>query len=202
MSDHSSSQNSKNTDEWFLVQRLKNGDESAFRIIVEAKKDMIYNTILSLLQNPEDAEDVSQDVFLKFYESIGQFKGESALSTWLYRIAVTKALEYLRSKKRKKRFAYLTALFGVDNELRFDPPDFHHPGIQLDNREKANMLFKALSKLPENQKIAFTLHKVEGVSYQEISEIMNLSVSAVESLIHRAKGQLKKILEFYYQNSR
>lgn len=202
MSDQSFPQNSKNADELLLVERLKSGEESAFRIIVESKKDMVYNTVLGLLQNPEDAEDVSQDVFLKFYESIAQFKGESALSTWLYRIAVTKALEYLRSKKRKKRFAYLTALFGVNNELRVDPPDFHHPGIQLDNREKANVLFRALSKLPENQKIAFTLHKVEGVSYQEISQIMNLSVSAVESLIHRAKGQLRKLLSEYYQNSR
>lgn len=202
MSERDSTQNFKYADELFLVEKLKSGDEAAFRTIVETKKDMIYNTVLGFLQNPEDAEDVSQDVFLKFYESINQFKGESALSTWLYRIAVTKALEHLRSKKRKKRFAYLTALFGTDNELRYDPPDFHHPGVQLDNKEKAAMLFKALAKLPENQKIAFTLHKIEGVSYQEISQIMNLSVSAVESLIHRAKGQLRKLLELYYQNSR
>jgi RNA polymerase sigma-70 factor (ECF subfamily) len=104
----------------------------------------------------------------------------------------------IRNRKRKKRFAFITSLFGEDNEPKHDPPDFVHPGVHLDNREKASMLFKAISKLPENQRIAFTLHKVEGVPYQEISEIMNVTVSAVESLIHRAKANLRKWLEDFY----
>jgi RNA polymerase sigma-70 factor (ECF subfamily) len=75
-----------------------------------------------------------------------------------------------------------------------------HPGVQLDNRERAAKLFKAISQLVDNQRIAFTLHKIEGVSYQEIAEIMGVTVSAVESLIHRAKANLRKILEDYYKN--
>ncbi len=81
-----------------------------------------------------------------------------------------------------------------------DPPDFHHPGITLDNKERASVLFKAIEKLPENQKIAFNLHKIEGLSYQEVSEVMKLSLSSVESLLHRAKNNLKKNLEDYYGN--
>ena len=187
-------------DESDLVARLKQGDESAFRIIVETRKDLVYNTVIGLLQNTGDAEDITQEVFIKVYESVHQFKGESAFSTWLYRIAVTKSLELIRNRKRKKRFAFITGLFGDDNEPRHDPADFVHPGVQLDNRERASMLFKAIAKLPDNQRIAFTLHKVEGVPYQEISEVMKITVSAVESLIHRAKANLRKGLEDFYLN--
>jgi RNA polymerase sigma-70 factor (ECF subfamily) len=189
-------------DESYLVERLKKGDESAFKIIVETRKDLVFNTALGLLQNAEDAEDITQEVFIKVYESVHQFKGESAFSTWLYKIAVTKSLELIRSRKRKKRFAFITGILGENNELRHDPPEFHHPGVLLDNRERAATLFTAIAKLPENQRVAFTLHKVEGIPYQEISEIMQLSISAVESLIHRAKNNLRKDLEIYYQKNR
>jgi RNA polymerase sigma-70 factor (ECF subfamily) len=188
-------------DEAELIDRLRRGDESAFRQVVESRKDLVYNTVLGLLQHPEDAEDVAQDVFIKMYESIHQFKGESAFSTWLYRIAVTKALEWIRSRKRKKRFAFITGLLGDNNELRHDPPDFHHPGVQLDDKERASRLFKSIAKLPDNQRVAFTLHKVEGIPYQEIAAIMELSVSAIESLIHRAKNNLRKDLEDYYKKN-
>ncbi|MFN5930647.1 MAG: RNA polymerase sigma factor, partial [Sphingobacteriales bacterium] len=111
-----------------LIDLLKKGDDGAFKRIVESKKDLVYNTALGLLQNVEDAEDIAQEVFIKVYESIHQFKGESAFSTWLYRIAVTKSLELIRSRKRKKRFAFITSLLGENNELRHDPPEFIHPG--------------------------------------------------------------------------
>lgn len=189
-------------DETELIERLKRGDDAAFRSIVETRKDMVYNTALGLLQSAEDAEDVAQEVFIKVYESIHQFKGESAFSTWLYRIAVTKSLELIRSRKRKKRFAFITGILGENNELRHDPPEFIHPGVQLDNKERAAVLFKSIAKLPENQRIAFSLHKVEGIPYQEIAEIMNLSVSAIESLIHRAKGNLRKDLESFYKKNK
>ena len=189
-------------DESQLVERLKKGDESAFRAIVETRKDLVFNTALGLLQNAQDAEDITQEVFIKVYESVHQFKGESAFSTWLYKIAVTKSLELIRSRKRKKRFAFITGILGDNNELRHDPPEFNHPGVQLDNRERSATLFKAIAKLPENQRVAFTLHKVEGIPYLEISDIMQLSISAVESLIHRAKTNLRKDLENYYQKNR
>ncbi|MFN5648460.1 MAG: RNA polymerase sigma factor, partial [Sphingobacteriales bacterium] len=146
-------------DEWHLVDRLKKGDAAAFKLIVESRKDLVYNTAIGLLQNAEDAEDITQEVFVKVFESIHQFKGESAFSTWLYKIAITKSLELIRSRKRKKRFAFVTSLFGENNEPRYEPADFVHPGVQLDNRERAAKLFKAISQLVDNQRIAFTLHK-------------------------------------------
>lgn len=187
--------------EWILIDQLKQKDESAFKKIVETWQDMVFNTVLGIVQSAEDAEDVAQEVFVQVYESIHSFKGESKFSTWLYRIAITKSMDHLRRKKRKKRFAFVQSLFGANNEVVHDPPDFHHPGVTLDNKEKSAVLFKAIEKLPQNQKTAFVLHKIEGISYQQISEIMNTSVSSIESLLHRAKINLKKNLTEYYQNT-
>ena len=184
-----------------LIERLKKGDDSAFKVIVNTWQNMVYNTSLGIVQNAEDAEDVAQEVFVQVYESIGQFKGDSKFSTWLYRIAITKSLDHIRKKKRKKRFVFLQSIFGNNEEEVRHQPDFHHPGISLENKEKAAILFRAIDKLPDNQKTAFTLYKLEGLSYQEVSEIMESTVSSVESLMHRAKANLKKILTDYYQNS-
>lgn len=186
--------------EWILIEQLKQKDESAFKTIVETWKDMVFNTALGIVQSMEDAEDVAQEVFIQVYESIHSFKGESKFSTWLYRITITKSMDHLRKKKRKKRFAFIQSLFGMNNEVLHDPPDFNHPGITLDNKEKAAILFKAIERLPETQKIAFTLHKIEGLSYQEVSQVMNSTLSSVESLLHRAKNNLKKHLSDYYSN--
>jgi len=188
--------------EWNLIDQLKQGNEAAFKTIVDNSQGLVYNTALGIVQHPEDAEDVAQEVFMQLYESIHSFKGDSKLSTWLYRITITKAMDHLRRKKRKKRFAFVQSLFGVNDELVHDPPDFVHPGIKLDNKEKAAVLFKALDQLPANQKVAFTLHRIEGLNYQEISQIMNATVSSIESLLHRARNNLKRNLETYYSQNK
>jgi len=185
-------------DEQILIEKLKQGDEAAFKQVVETWQSMVYNTALGILQNAEDAEDVAQEVFVQAYQSVKTFKAESKFSTWLYRITISKALDHLRRKKRKKRFAYVQSLFGAENQTIIEQPDFHHPGVALDNKERAAILFKAIDRLPENQKIAFSLHKLEGLSYQEISEVMKTTLSSVESLMHRARNNLKKWLEKYY----
>jgi RNA polymerase sigma-70 factor (ECF subfamily) len=186
-------------DERILVEQLKQGDESAFKTIVETWQNMVYNTALGIVQNPEDAEDIAQETFVQVYQSISSFKGESKFSTWLYRITIAKALDHERRKKRKKRFAFVRSIFGEDSEVVVNPPDFQHPGVVMDKKEDAAVLFKAISELPENQRIAFTLHKVDGLSYQEVSEVMETTVSSVESLMHRAKTNLKKKLEEHYK---
>lgn len=177
-----------------LVILLKEGNEDAFSELVTVHRDRVYNTILSIVQHFEDAEDLSQDVFIRVFHSIRNFEGNSALSTWLYRIAVNTGLDYLRRKKRQKRFGFLTGIFGGD-EGRDDIADFHHPGVSLDRKEHAAILFAAMKKLPENQRIAFTLKKTEGLSYHEIAAAMNVSEAAVDSLIQRATQNLRKIID-------
>lgn len=178
-----------------LIQGLRNGDEPAFKYLVDNYQDRVFNTAIGIVQNAEDAEDVAQEVFIQVYRSIHSFKGESKLSTWLYRIATTRSLDLLRSRKSKKRFGFIQRMFGEGNEPLYEIPDFNHPGIALDKKENAAKLFKAIAQLPDNQKTAFTLHKLEDLSYQEISDVMQTSVAAVESLMHRAKQNLRKMLE-------
>jgi RNA polymerase sigma-70 factor (family 1) len=198
-----SNPNGRFLNELELIQQLRAGDELAFKKLVENYQDMIFNTALGIVQNAEDAEDVAQEVFIQVYRSIDQFKGDSRLSTWMYRITTTKALDHIRSKKRKKRFAFITSLFGPNDELLHDPVDFHHPGVSLDKKEEATLLYRMIAQLPENQKVAFNLHRTEGLSYQEIADVMHISVSAVESLLFRARQNLRKLLEkhFYQQDN-
>lgn len=181
-----------------LLEGLKKGEEWAFKELVETWQNMVFNTALGIVQNFEDAEDVAQEVFVQAFQSIEGFKGESKLSTWIYRITITKALDHEKKKKRKKRFAYMKSLLGLEGQPVFEIPDFNHPGVKLDNKENARVLFAAINKLPTQQKIAFTLNKVEGLSYKEISEVMETTLASVESLMHRAKNNLKKSLEGYF----
>jgi RNA polymerase sigma factor (sigma-70 family) len=186
-------------DDQTLLADLKNGSEDAFQDLVDRYQDRVFNTSLGLLQNNEDAEDIAQEVFLKVYQTVRSFRGDAALGTWLYRITVTTSLDLLRSRKRKKRFAFVQSLFGTgEDEGATEQSPFAHPGVVLENKERAAVLFKALESLPENQRVAFTLHKVEGLSYEEISDVLKTSIPAVESLMHRAKANLRKILADYY----
>lgn len=182
-----------------LIALLKKKDREAFKIIVETWQGMVYNTALGLLQNSEDAEDVAQEVFMQVYESIATFKEESKFSTWLYRITVSKSLDHIRKKKRKKRFAFIQSLYGKNDGQMIEPPDFFHPGVKMENKENGAILFKAVNQLPANQKTAFILNKTENLSYREIAEIMESSESAVDALLQRAKKNLQKNLKEYYQ---
>lgn len=175
-----------------LISQLQQGDENAFKQLVTRYQDNVFNTALGLLQHYSDAEDISQEVFIQVYRSVADFKGNAALSTWLYRITVTKCLDHIRSKKTKKRFAFISSLFGSDNKLLYEPADFHHPGVVLDKKEDAAMLFRLIAALPEKQKAAFILNKLEGLGYNEIAAVMNTTESAVDSLLQRAKQNLHK----------
>ena len=183
-------------DELDLIERLKRGEESAFRSLVEQYQDLVYNTALGIVQNESDAEDVAQEVFIQVFRSIGTFKSEAKLSTWIYRITTTRALDLLRARKSKKRFGLLKRLWETEEESPVENiSDFNHPGVSLERKEQAAQLMHAITQLPENQKVAFVLHKLEGLSYLEIAEVMGNTLPAVESLMHRARLNLRKILE-------
>lgn len=180
-----------------LISALQKGDEDAFKILVDTYQHMVYNTILGIVQHPQEAEDVAQEVFIQVYQSVSGFLGKSTLSTWLYRISITKALDWERYKKRKKRFGKLL-FWSTDTVESIEKCTvFEHPGWQLNQKEIGIALFKAIQQLPDNQKIAFVLHYTEGLSYQEIAEIMSVSRAAVEGYLHRAKQQLKTELSTY-----
>jgi RNA polymerase sigma factor (sigma-70 family) len=182
-----------------LLILIAEGNEQAFSRFYALFRSKVYNTCLSYLQNIEESEEAVQDIFLEIYASAGNFRKDASVSTWVYRLTVNKCLDRIRYKKRRKRFAFILSLFNqVTGELQFDHADFSHPGILLENKEKAAILFKAIDQLPENQKTAFILKHIEGLSQKEISEVMNAGEKAVESLIQRAKSNLRRMLSDIY----
>jgi RNA polymerase sigma-70 factor, ECF subfamily len=186
-------------DDLEIVEKLKNGDYDVFPVVVEKYQRLVLNCSFKFLRNKESAEDLTQEVFTEVFESIRSFRGDSRLSTWIYRIAVTKSLNHLKSQKRKKRFAVFVSLFEADEkEERFSDQASPSPDSELENQDRARILSWAIDKLPANQKIAFTLSKYDELNIEEIALIMKTSGTSVESLIHRAKANLKKRLVSYY----
>lgn len=185
-----------------FIQALKSRDSLAYSKLIDDFQDKVFGTCISFVPNKEDAEDIAQEVFLEVFNSIDKFKGKSKLTTWIYRITTNKCLEFIRKRNTKKRFAFLQSITGsvlpLDKTTYFT--EINHPGIQLENKELNETLFKAINSLPESQSVVFTLHKIDGKSYDEIAEITNKSLSSVESTMFRAKKNLKSILENYYKN--
>lgn len=184
-----------------LIAALCEGREEAFKELFTLFSDRIYNTALSVLQHQEDAEDITQEVFVEVYRSIKNFRNDSTLATWIYKVTVSKCTDHLKKSKAKKRFAFLSSLFGDDNDLQHDKPHFDHPGVLMEHKEHSKVLFYALQKLPEKQQLAYTLAKIEGLSYAEVATSMGTSVASVESLLFRSNENLRRLLSTYYNKN-
>ncbi len=168
---------------------------------MKQNQNLVYNTVISFLQNNEDAEDVTQEVFIEVYHSIDSFRKQANISTWIYRIAVNRALDFLRKKNAKKRQGiFSTFFYKKTGEINVDSAHFNHPGIILEKKESANVLFAAIDCLNEKQKTAFILFHIEELPQKEIALIMDISPKAVESLILRAKANLRDKLKNFYKN--
>lgn len=176
--------------EKYLIEQISKGDKKAFEELYILLKDKVYNTAISYLQNVEDAEEVTQDVFLSIFYKANTFNGSSKVSTWVYRMTINRSLDQINKSKRRPN----------SNDALKDIHliDFKHPGILLENQEKASYLFTAINELVENQKTAFILTYVEDLPQQEVALIMENSVKSIESLLQRAKTNLrKKIISMY-----
>jgi len=190
-----------------LLNRLQAADGQAFDALVAAYQEKVVNTCYRFVHSLADAEDVAQDVFMEIYLSLEQFRGQSRLSTWIYRIAVTKSLDFIRKARRKKRLGNLKRFMGFsgddpDPQLNIAAPATN-PHDDLERSERAAHLHQALNTLPENQRTAIILSKFEGLSYAEIAAVMDSTVSAIEALIHRAKANIhKKLFRYYEENLR
>ena len=185
-----------------LMMRVKAGDQSAFKAIVERYQRRVINVGYRFLGNREDAEDVAQETFLKVYLSAKSYKPRAELFTYLYSIATHLALNQLRKKKRL-RWLSLDQLerngeVGIGQEVPADPAD--QPDQSLERAEREALVRRALDTLPAAQKTAVILSRYEGLSYKQIAEVMELSVSAVESKLHRAKQTLRKKLSAYSED--
>jgi len=165
-----------------------------FRALYDRHAGMVYNLCLNYLCNTADAEEVTQDVFVKVHGRLARFRGEAEVSTWIYRIAVNACLDVLRARKRRSRFG-LHLFFGTDiREDAHEFPQFNHPGVPMEDREATERIMKAIGTLPERQQTALILKTMEELSQQQIADVMGLSVKAVESLLSRARAALNEKL--------
>ncbi len=183
-----------------IVEKIAQGDTQGFRQFVDKYQSQIMNTCFGFVHNREDAEDITQNVFVEVYQSARDFRGDAKLSTWLYRIAVNKSLNHIRKNKKSRLMKSIEAFFGTEKNDALEVQDDYkkEPAEILENKERAKVLHQAINSLSENQRVAFTLNKYEDLSYKQIADVMETSLSSVESLIYRAKTNLqKKLIDFY-----
>ena len=178
-------------DEKELIRRFIEGDEDAFRRIVDTHHPMILNLCFQYVGNQEDAEEVAQDVFVRAYNARESYEPRAKFSTYLYRIAVNLSLNRIRNRKR--RFGLFQSTVSEDRDLSVAEGN-PRPDELLEQKEKQTAVRKALDALPSNQRTAVILKRFQGLSYEEIAGVMNCSVSAVEARLHRAKMNLQKKL--------
>jgi RNA polymerase sigma-70 factor (ECF subfamily) len=176
-----------------LLKGLREGNPSAFKELLRLHSGRVINTCHRFLLNRQDAEDISQEVFLEVFQSIHTFSGHAKLSTWIYRIAVTKSLDELKKRKRKKRISSIGRMLQLDQVSDWISGGTM-PDQEIQDEEQFGEISRALSSLPDNQRIAFTLSKIEGYSNDEIAEIMKTTKVAVESLVSRARKKVKNRL--------
>ncbi|MBN1560254.1 sigma-70 family RNA polymerase sigma factor [candidate division KSB1 bacterium] len=171
-----------------LVEQFRHGQLHVFDELVLRYQDRVLNTCFRLIGNEEEARDAAQDIFIKVYHALASFKPQASFSTWLYRIAANHALNVARSRKRRSRIRSFTAEIALIADAK-------NPHSALEKEERAHLVREALNQLGESQKTIVVLHRFEGLSYKEIADIMNISVSSVESRLFRARQKLAKILK-------
>lgn len=179
-----------------LLSRIQSGDRLAEKQLVDEFQVKVFNICNGLLHNVHDAEDITQEVFLEVLKHAKTFRGDSKIGTWIYRIAVNRSLNFIRGNKWNKWWNQVDDFLSLSENGKPEPFILEQ-GMELN--EQKQVLQKAMDALPQNQRVAFTLNKIEELSYNEIAEVMNLSNSAVESLIHRAKLKLQKLLIYYFR---
>jgi RNA polymerase sigma-70 factor (ECF subfamily) len=171
-----------------LVERVQKGDKQAFELLVAKYQRKIIRLISRLVRDPAEVEDVAQDAFIKAYRALPQFRGESAFYTWLYRIAVNTAKNYLATQGRRaptstEADAEEAETFSDADQLR----DINTPESMLMSKQIAQTVNAAMAVLPEELRTAITLREIEGLSYEEIADMMGCPIGTVRSRIFRAR---------------
>ena len=163
-----------------MIKAILEGDQKAFKLLVDTYQLMVVNTCHAFVHDRNEAEDIAQDVFIQVFESLGKFRFESKLSTWLYRIAVNRSINHCKSPRGRA--------------IKVDIESWKQQEVaQSVEMPQQQLLHRAIDRLPENQRTALILNKYEELSYKEIAEVMGVTLSSVESLLFRAKNNLEKI---------
>jgi RNA polymerase sigma-70 factor (ECF subfamily) len=186
-----------------LVERFRRGDRGAFDELVTKHYQRVCNILLHTIGASPNIEDLAQEVFIKAYYALRRYRGDSALSTWLYRIAVNVALDELRREKRRRIFTFTQA---GEHELTEESVAGFAAGgdradVVLEQNELYETLQAALKKIPKKHRVVFTLREIEGFSYAEIAEMVSCSIGTVKSRLFHARLKLRHYLEPYLRES-
>lgn len=177
-----------------LVRRVQLGDKSAFDLLVIKYQHKIVHLVNRYVKDPSEAQDVAQDTFVKAYKALGDFRGDSAFYTWLYRIAINTAKNYLLSRSRRHSDHEVDMQDAEQVENAPQLKDIETPEHQLMNDQIIQVIKSAIEKLPEEMRIAITLREFEGMSYEEIAEAMDCPIGTVRSRIFRAREAIDEKL--------
>jgi RNA polymerase sigma-70 factor, ECF subfamily len=181
------------TDDTRLITECLEGRTAAFGELVSRYQDRLYNAVLRLLNNAEDAQDVVQEAFLNAYQALDRFKGDSQLYTWLYRIAINTAM----TLKRKERVALAKQASARDRDAAelADRSAFNRPDDHMIRTEEERRVQLALQKLSPDHRLALILKDLEGQKYEEMAETLQVPIGTIRSRLHRARMELREILE-------
>ena len=182
-----------------LVERVQRGDKKAFDLLVLKYQHRILKLISRYVRDPSDAMDVAQDAFLKAYRSLPNFRGDSAFYTWIYRIAVNTAKNHLVAQSRRPLEADATGMDGGAIEPAALLKDYATPESYLITEEIQEAIATAIDQLPEDLRTAITLREIEGLSYEEIAEVMTCPIGTVRSRIFRAREAIDHRLKPYLE---
>ena len=179
-----------------LLTKARKGDVNAFEMLIMEHERKAYNIVYRFLKNPEDAEDITQEAFLRAFRNIKKFKGQSSFSTWLYRIINNTCIDFVRSKQNKN-------VDSIDKTIRYEgeelelqiPSDENDPVETVETIEISELMKSMLDQLPDDQKMALVLRDIQGFSYQEIVDITGVGMGTVKSRINRGRIALKELIE-------
>lgn len=183
-----------------MVEAFKGGDKSAFVALLTRYSDKVHNLAMRITRNPEDAEEILQDVFLTVYHKINSFEGKSAFSSWLYRIAANTSFMKLRKRKQQAAVSFDDVTTLGEEILTRNRSDVSDVNYISSRHELRAALEGAIGKLPDEYRTIFILRDVDGLSNQEVGEILDISVPAVKSRLHRSRLMLRRSLQAFYED--
>lgn len=179
-----------------IIELILKGEKDQFRLIVEKYQQMVFRTCMGYVHNKDDADDLTQEVFILAYQGLSGFRQESSFSTWLFRIAINASLNNVRKNSKSFIFRQIDDFFGLDKgeKTGIEYSNNEDPESIMIGEEHRTWVRKGLDRLPESQRTAIILSKFDDLSQKEISDIMKISEGAVEALIQRAKANLRTSL--------
>ena len=173
----------------YYIDATINGDTKAFTVLIERYKHMVFTLALKILKNREEAEEVSQDVFVKVYQVLDSFKGDSKFSTWMYKIAYYRSLDYLKKQKRG------LSTSSLDSEKEYHLPSIENNLDALEVNERKQAIKSAIDELPEDDAVVITLHYFEELSLKEIADIIGVEANTAKVRLFRSRKRLAQLLK-------